>query len=73
MGTLFGDLAQLLVAQVLHAFPEVQDGFPHGLKGSVQVCGHDGQVPRLQRAAHGLAGLTGNKHVALTALIDSRL
>lgn len=43
--TLFGDLAQLLVAQVLHSFPEVQDGVLYRLKGSFWIDHYRRQVP----------------------------
>lgn len=55
--TLLGELAQLLVAHVLHPVPEVQDGVPDGFKGGLWVDQHGGQLTRLEGAAHGLAGL----------------
>lgn len=63
--TLFGDLAQLLVAQVLHLLPEVQDNISYRLKGSFKIDHHGGQVTRLQGTAHGLIGLRGNNGLTL--------
>lgn len=63
---MLGDLAQLLVAQVLHSLPEVQDGVSYRLKGSFWIDHHRGQVPRLQGSAHGLACLKENMAVSLT-------
>jgi len=52
---LFGDLAKLLVAQILHLLPESQDGLSHRLIGGIGIDVHGRQVPRLKRAADGLA------------------
>lgn len=58
--TLFGNLAQLLVAQFLNFVPEVQDGVKCRLKGSFWIDHHSGQVPTLQGTAHGLVCLRKN-------------
>lgn len=61
--TLLADLAQLLVAQILHLLPEVQDGVSYGLKGSIRIGHHRGEVPRLQGGVQGLACLKENRNI----------
>lgn len=61
--TLLADLAQLLVAQILHLLPEVQDGVSYGLKGSFGIGHHRGEVPRLQGGVQGLACLKANRNI----------
>lgn len=63
--TLLEDLAQLLVAKLLHLVPEVQDDLLHGQEGGLLVDHHRWQVSSFQRGVHGLAclqrGLAGKQ------------